>query len=230
MIIQDEIQKAFATAPEHLRAYIKSDELDVAFYQIRTTYKLHLDHAGNLALAIDAVVLGLRKFDELPALLREALGGLDDATREKVLKDVNDKVFIPLRELTKKTAEEARAKLAAPKSPPVTVRPPTTPTQVPAVPQQAQAGIKLEVEKPQPTRLPIKSIVEEKLAQQPAPIVPVVPPAAAAAPATAPQPQQAQVAPPVTQAPPAPTPPAVAAPPPTQPRYHGADPYREPAE
>lgn len=179
MITEAEVRKVYETAPKHLKEYIDSDGLFNAFHEIRRTHKLHIDQAGNLAMAIDAVVLGMKRFDELPMLLREGLAGVDDATREKVVKDVNDKVFVPLREYTKKRAEETQ-KTTAPK--PV----PTSPPQSAPPPSVRNIELKLTKE-PTPAVAPVtaepaqqtQSIVEQKMPPAPPPAqAPPVEPAA----------------------------------------------------
>ncbi len=169
MINEEEVRKVYASAPQHLKAYIDSDELFDAFHSIREAHKLHLDHAGNLALAIDAVILGMKRFDELPILLREGLMGLDEAMREKVVKDVNDKIFMPLRELTKKHAEESK-----------------TYTEPPA-PTSGIRSVEIKLVKEPAPPLPLQSVVEQKMPPTAAPPTAPVPPAESTAPRETPR-------------------------------------------
>lgn len=200
-----EIQQAYTTATQELKEYIDSAIVFDAFHNIRTTYKLHLDHAANLSTAIDSVVLGLRSFTELPKLLTEALPGLDAEVQAKIVKDINDKVFVPLREQVKQRADEERTK-------------------------------KLEEEKKSKGDL---KALEERLAEHAAMKIqrvakpeekPTVAPTPTMVPDRAPSVLEQKM--PVTPPPPVPSAPA---PPPAPtpvnpPKYHGSDPYREPAE
>ena len=209
MVTTEEIQKAFKTAPQNLKDYIESDDMERAFYAIRSAYKLHLDHAGNLALAIDAVILGLKSFDQLPQLLQEALSGLDDDTRGKVLKDINDKIFIPLREMSRKHAEEVRKATTLP--------PPTIRTREVVLANAPEAPVARSIP-----------------AAPQAPVVPAAPTTQLVASAATPTPPVMSViaekmsttsAPPRVEQPVAPQ-----AVPNTPAKYHGSDPYKEPIE
>ncbi len=201
MITQEEIQKAYQRAPEHIQTWIDSDELAKAFDAIRTKYNLHVDHAGNLAIALDAVILELKQFTELPALLKEGLASLDDATRDKVVKDVNDTVFVPLRALVKKHADEVATK--AREEAELNHR---VDTMIEAEAKLADAEAKLKTTPP-PVIAPARTTPQT---QAPASILQ--------------QKMSTAVAPPPSvQEVPAPNPTPVA-----PPRYHGTDPYREP--
>ena len=198
MITQEEIQKAYASAPKHLQEYIDSDDLFNAFHEIRGKYNLHLDKAGDLAIAIDAIILNLQSFDAFPRLLKEALGGVDEKTYQGVVEDVNTKIFTAFRELTKKQVEKLVQAPAPPK---------------PVSNSEPLKVIEQTVSQKEPAPVKPLQIIQEKMSQTvgTAALNIPVPPVAAAVTTPAAQPEQ--------------KPPATA---PT--RYHGADPYREPAE
>lgn len=200
-----EIQQAYSGAPRELKEYIDSAIVFDAFHEIRTAYKLHLDHAANLSKAIDSVILGIRSFTELPGLLTEALPGLDAEMQAKIVKDINDKVFVPLREQVKQKADEERTKkLEGEKKSKGDLR---------ALEERLaeHAAIKIQrVAKPEekPTVAPTPTMVPDR------------------APSVLEQKMPVTIPPPVPPTPtPAPAPASV-----SPPKYHGSDPYREPAE
>lgn len=198
MISEEEVKRVYATASQSVKDYVNSNEVFDAFHEIRKSHNLHLDHAGNLAMAIDAVILGMRSFSELPTLLRDALPGVDDATREKVVQDVNDKIFVPLRELTKKRAE-------APASVPTVPRPTSG---IRAVERTLVSEAPPPV-RPQPTEEKAEAPTTRPVAPQQSVVEQKMPGVV--------QSSESRVQ--------SATPPKVA--PPAPPKYHGADPYRE---
>jgi len=98
MIVDEkQLQTAYTNAPQKIRDYITSPELAGVFQELRTAHKLHLDEAGALSKALNAVFLEVTPFEKFPELLKEALG----ETGEKysgVLHDVNEKIFSVFRE------------------------------------------------------------------------------------------------------------------------------------
>lgn len=95
---KEQIQTAYKQAPEYVQDFIVSEELNKAFTDIRTEHKLHLDDAGRLSLAINAVVLELAPLTSFPQLVGEALTDVSSETRSAVVSAVNEKVFEELRE------------------------------------------------------------------------------------------------------------------------------------
>lgn len=75
-----------------VRTYIQSEELAHVFEEIRTTYKIHLDEAGNISLSLNAVFLGVRPAGEFTNLLKASLEQNGDKY-DSILKDVNEKIF-----------------------------------------------------------------------------------------------------------------------------------------
>ncbi len=200
MITQDQIEQKFNAASKEVQDMVNSEDVFNAFHEIREKHNLHLDHAGNLATAINAVILEIVPFTELDGLLREGMQGVDDATRQGVIQDVNDKIFVPLRALSKKRAEE---KHAAEKMARVTPQKPSI--------RDVEVGLKSD-------DLPIRTLPKME-----------APPSTAPEPALSePNTSGSVLAQKLAEpAPSAPTPPPTPA---AAPRYHGTDPYRELAE
>lgn len=92
----EEINMAFDKASKAVQEYIGSVELMRAFIEVREHYKLHLDEAGNISRALNAVFLGLRPAAEFPELLKAALEQ-NSSTYNAVLRDINEKIFVAFR-------------------------------------------------------------------------------------------------------------------------------------
>lgn len=110
MPTEQQVKEAYKAAVDEVKEYINSDELFNTFYAIRTKYNLHVDVAGNLALLINAVTLGLVTLTEFPQLLKGILTNATDADYQAILKSVNDDVFTAFRTQTKERVEEAKRK------------------------------------------------------------------------------------------------------------------------
>lgn len=90
------LKDAYKTAPQPVRAYITSPELNSVFQTIRKNYGLHVDEAGALSNALNAVFLELVPFDKFSDLLKEALKGSSDK-HTQILGEINEKVFVVFR-------------------------------------------------------------------------------------------------------------------------------------
>lgn len=94
---QNEIAKALTAAPHEVSDFIFSEELAEVFETLRANHALHLDEAGTVSDAINAVAVGLTPLSEFRATLEAAL---PETPREKVdalTKDINELVFQKLR-------------------------------------------------------------------------------------------------------------------------------------
>lgn len=136
MISEQEMRSAYEKAPQAVKDALNSDEVFRAFHDIRKKHSLHIDHAGNLANAINAVVLGVVPFTDMGRLLDEGMQGVSAETKQGVLKDLNEKIFLPLREKAlvgaKERAETVHTPppVSAPTPRPVSVIEQKLPTQV----------------------------------------------------------------------------------------------------
>jgi hypothetical protein len=213
---RDQVREKASNAPEHLLEFIRSDLMRSVFEELRTKHKLHIDQAGNMATAINSIVLGIRNLDEFPAMLKEALGNSDNAMQEDILKIVNEKIFVLLRTLTKGMTTPVTA-AEKPLSAPAAV---TTPVLPPSPIQQIQKAPLVTQLEPMPVPAPVVPppapmvVAENKMTMTSAPTpvttsVPMPPPAPTTA-ITPPTPKEPKPEAPV--------------------KYHGTDPYREPFE
>ena len=87
--------------PEDIRQAIESTEIDDAIQEIGKQLELHVDQVGVVYGATNSILLGRlapEKFIE--TITKE--GKIDPATGVKVVKAVNEKIFLPVRESLKK--------------------------------------------------------------------------------------------------------------------------------
>ncbi|MEK7613325.1 MAG: hypothetical protein AAB439_00400 [Patescibacteria group bacterium] len=124
----EELRNAYEKAPEMVQKYITSEGLAAAFEEIRMSNKLHLDEAGRLSQALNAVFLELRTITTFPELLRTTLEQ-NSNTYDAVLKAVNEKIFEPFRALLQPAPDVVKAPVTPPQ-PPVQKE---TPSPVPTV-------------------------------------------------------------------------------------------------
>lgn len=92
-----EFTDAYHRAPQYVQDFIDGDELGDTFHSIRTTYKIHLDNAGTFADLLNAVILELIPLGQFEAALAEHIPSIDQDTRTKITREVNEKVFAVLR-------------------------------------------------------------------------------------------------------------------------------------
>lgn len=134
---EDDLRKRYKAAPPYIQDFIKSDALFDAFQEIQKAHKLHIDQAGNLSNALNMVILGITPFDDFPSLLKEALGQHDSVLDPIIATEVNTKIFIPLREITRTESQKTPQKVQVPTPQPQRtdgihqVQKPTTPAPVP---------------------------------------------------------------------------------------------------
>lgn len=159
---QSAIAAAYDVAPQYVKDFIDGDDLTAAFKSLRTTHKLHLDDAATLATLMNAVMLELIPLGQFEAALAEHIPSIDQDTRTKITREVNEKVFAVLR-----------TRAVAPSAP--TPTPPPTPAtpQVSVVAQKLSAPVteapkEVTVTMPQPEPSNPTSAIASADKQQPA--------------------------------------------------------------
>ena len=121
---KDTLVAAFKQAPQYVKDFIMGDKMATAFDAMRTAHKLHLDDAGRLSAVINAVVLGLAPLGDFDKLVGQALVAVTPDERAEVIKEINDTIFIPMRDTA--TPEAAPAPEAATPGLPAVVGPTTS--------------------------------------------------------------------------------------------------------
>lgn len=203
----DEIQKKLEALPPDIRSFIYSADMSSVVQQIGQKHQLHVDQMGALEAEAAAAMIGVTEREEFVENLAEALN-IDTQRSTLIAKDVNDLLFIKIRESMKNASPASsltpRPQVSAPAPVTVATTPSPTPTQqeVPPPPTILTAP----APKPQVTLAPHPHdlmLVEKTVTT----------------PSTAP-----------TTAPAVPAAPENAAPIPPKPNTYNTDPYREPVE
>lgn len=162
------IKDAFQKAPDYVKQFIKSKELDKVFSELRAEHKLHLDEAGVLADSLNSVALGLIPLEAFEKTISENLPRLNPASRTKLVADVNQKVFAVLRE-----------RATAPPLPPATETKLIEPEALRAEPEPVPSAAIQIARMP---KAPLQSVVNEKLSaptsESPKDVTMPMPPAA----------------------------------------------------
>ncbi len=138
----EDVEKAFDHAPEVVQESLSGGSATNFIAAAQSRYSLHVDVIGGVSLLIRDLLLGLinpaQFFDSLLSL------GLDTTLAQKVAGDVNQEIFIPLRNEMQKNGIDrpSTSVVAAPRpsalhsQPPVTQKPPVRAPQI-GVPELA---------------------------------------------------------------------------------------------
>ena len=125
----ENLKNRFLSLSPDLQDAISSVEVAQHFYEIGQENGLHVDEMGDVAQETGLVFLGLTHPNEYIAKLLQHLPNLDRSRVEKIAKEVNEKIFGPVREqLTALHRNQTGAE--APKAisvPPAVTMPPETP-------------------------------------------------------------------------------------------------------
>jgi hypothetical protein len=202
--------------PEQVQDFIYSDVMEKIILEIGKKNGLHVDQVGALESEIIAAMAGLTKTEDLQKNIEESLS-IDSAKSSTITAEVNEQIFLKVRELMKAPPTEAKKEPLATQVPLTVPNPPT-----------------LKIAVPEPKPMPVST----PMAAIPPTLTPA--PAPAPKPATAPDLLAADAM--LTEkktAPPAPIPttaPASQSTNPTpkveppKPQNYKTDPYREPVE
>lgn len=93
---REQIQTAFQQAPDAIRAAFLSQETAEIIYSLKNQYKLHVDTAGDLGAQVGYLLLGIITPAELFGNL--VLAGTDEKTARAAMEEINNRIFLPLRE------------------------------------------------------------------------------------------------------------------------------------
>lgn len=247
------IAKRLEELPADVRAAIQSNDLDVKLQKIGAAHALHIDQIATLSDETLLVMLGFSSTEHYTERIAEVLKVTGEEAH-KIAGEVNNEVFMSIRESMKQfNAQAAATPVAATTVPPMPAVAPVAPTPVPVPPAPAPvvpvapAAPTPLVVAPEihPALIPAEHLLKNPtLSVPPAAIPPTPTPVLSAAPTVppapiAPAPAETSVPippPPTTIAPAAPTPAAPIAPvaptpaPATALPDYAADPYREPIE
>ncbi len=222
----DEIQKRMDALPADIKALVYSADMGAVIHSIGQKYQLHVDQIGALESETAAVMIGLTEPSEFVQELVDALS-VEQPKAEAIAQDINNELFIKIRESLKKVGS----------TPPPTAAPIATPASVAAstpavnkipvrvIPQTPIAAPTVPATAPTPAPKPVApapiSVTPTTIPPTPMPAAPVAPKAP-----SMPAVETALTQPTVAVPPPAPAGQAPGAPKP----IYKSDPYREPVE
>ncbi|MFH1170339.1 MAG: hypothetical protein V1704_02170 [Candidatus Vogelbacteria bacterium] len=92
-----EINEALAKLPKVLQEIIISTETADKIQAIGQKYQLHIDQMGALDEEINNVLFGILRADKLPEKIKTRLG-VDQPTTDAIVHDLNDQIFLKIRE------------------------------------------------------------------------------------------------------------------------------------
>lgn len=162
-ITGEQVRTAYAAAPQAIRTAFSSEETTAVIVALTQTYQLHVDTAGLLGKQVGWLLLGLMSPMEFLGGLVDA--GVDGDTAKKIITEVNEKIFVPLR--ARMETAEGKERLPQPEPTvsdpaPATVAMPPAPTtpQAPLVPPPSLV--------PPPPQTPEPAPIQPYYAPQPA--------------------------------------------------------------
>ncbi len=100
-IIQEQSKKL----PNDVRQAIASADVSIKINAITKAHNLHIDQAGALEMAIMLVMIGLEHPSNFAANIVEEVG-ISELEANIITKEVNDKIFLPIRDSLMRMAEE----------------------------------------------------------------------------------------------------------------------------
>jgi len=103
----DQIFDLFTKAPQEVQEMLSSQELLDAISSYREVYKLHLDTTGKIAELTRNLLLGITSPTEFYEEL--VLVGVNPTDAQKIVDDLNKKIFSPIREKMRTAPAESAA-------------------------------------------------------------------------------------------------------------------------
>ena len=224
-----EVQNKLDALPADIKAFVYSADMSKTIQDIGAKYKLHVDQIGALESEAAAVMIGLTKPEKFAENISDALGAAEPQSQE-IAKDVNDLLFLRIREAMKKSSAERSVPASAPDKMPLAV----------AVPLNSISQSAAPILATPPTTITPTAPVLPSMPTTPTAAAVIGPTTTVIAKPTTPPPLSpdmhtaevvmsntiVQAAPTMPAAPAAPTAPVD----PAQPLSYKADPYREPVE
>ena len=96
----EEAEKRFKSLPSDIQQLLYSTDMNKILVDIGSKYKLHIDQIGKLEEETGSVMLGFIEPADYSRMISEALQ-VDSAVAENIVKDVNEQLFIKIRESMK---------------------------------------------------------------------------------------------------------------------------------
>ena len=138
--LEEDIKQLLTEVPAPVRAYFASGKVEVVAKNLMQKYKLHVDQGAITEREIILLLLGLKDPSEFTQTLSTE-ASIDQQTINGIVQDINQQIFVPLREEMRKGG---------------TIEQLTKPAIAPAPPQPAAASVP-KYAPPPPPRPPISN-------------------------------------------------------------------------
>lgn len=157
-----EIDPAIAKLPQDLQQIILSTDTAEAIQNIGQKYNLHIDQMGGLDDEVGAVMVGETKPDEFVDKIKNRLQ-VDQPAAEAISREVNEQIFLPIRESLRKLHEQPESKEVI--GGVETIQTPKPPTALGTDDLPDKDKLLGEIEKPAAAKTETETIFEKKLGQ-----------------------------------------------------------------
>ena len=97
----EETQKRYETLPQEIKNLLYSVDMISILKKVGDKNQLHIDQLGLLEAETSAVMLGFTETQDFPQILSENLH-LEPAKANAVAQDINEMLFVKIREAMKK--------------------------------------------------------------------------------------------------------------------------------
>lgn len=101
MPLEEAVEILMERLPVPVQNFLKGEERNKVIYEISQKYRLHTDQAGDFERAALFMLLGIFSPEEFLANLRES--GIPEQVAQGLAREVNEKIFIPLRKAEQST-------------------------------------------------------------------------------------------------------------------------------
>lgn len=109
------LAEQYEKLPEKLKEAVYSEDIALKLFDLGRKYGITIEKNGFLAEEVGYVILGLEKPEEFPKFVKERLDFDDEETAE-IVKDINQQIFMPIREALKRAHQiEIAAEEAVPR-------------------------------------------------------------------------------------------------------------------
>ncbi|MBU6388357.1 hypothetical protein KGQ72_00540 [Patescibacteria group bacterium] len=157
--LEDDIKQLLTEVPPPIRTFFASGKVEMAAKNLMQKNRLHIDQGAVVEREIILLLLGLKDPAEFNKALAEE-AKLNQETITSIVRDVNDQIFVPLREQMMKSGTGNAPQPSTPQPPKAAVpsaipRPPGNtprPPMVPGAGGQPQRFMHLENKIPLPPR------------------------------------------------------------------------------
>ncbi len=161
---KEAFNSAFNSAPRPVRSFIVDGKLDVAVADIVRIRQLHVDAAGILEKCASQMLVGV--MNPAQVLGELVLAGVDAETAKKILEDLNQQIFIPVRDKVRHFTETGEDLISPPDVDEESAPAPAPEIAPQATPIQQQAPTVA----PQPVFTPVPEAQPAQYAYPPAPV------------------------------------------------------------